>query len=198
MRTLDLDTTTRDLLAPCCDACTWWQRPDRRCSVDRNAWEHAVEFEVGLFGKVLLDHDDAVLGTLQAAPTGLLPYAWSLPGGPPSADAWLLTCAFLYDDEFLPGFHRLLQDLEATLKQHRVSTVEAYALRPTSADDRFRGYLRDQNLFNHEVLEGSGFRSVRGCGDVHLYRLELATLVASPRWARLVERLEGLPAAQPV
>ena len=57
MRTLDLDRATRGLLAPCCDACTWWQRPDRRCTVDRAAWEHAVEFEVGLFGKVLLDQE---------------------------------------------------------------------------------------------------------------------------------------------
>jgi len=156
-----------------------------------------VGLEVGLFGKVLLDHADAVLGTVQAAPATLLPSVRRLPAGAPSADAWVMTCAFLYDDEFLPGFHRLLQDLEATLKQRHVNAVEAFALRPTSADDRFRGYLRSHNLFNHEVLEGCGFRSVRTCGDVRLYRLELATLIAAPRWARLGERPEPFPAPQP-
>jgi hypothetical protein len=109
-----------------------------------------------------------------------------------------MTCAFFYDDEFLRGFLWLLQELQAALKQRRASAVEAFALHPTAAADRFRGYMRERNLFNHEVLEGSGFRSMRRLGDVRLYRLELATLVAAPRWAKLNEQLEKLTAAQPV
>lgn len=197
MRTLDLTTAHRDLLAPACRECTWWQRPDPSCHVDRPAWERAVELETGLFGKVAVE-GDGVLGSVHAAPSTLVPFARRLPAGPPSPDAWLLTCAFFYDDEFLQGFQWLLQDLAAALKLRRATAVEAFALRPTSVDDRFRGYLRERNLFNHEVLEGNGFRTVRGSGDVALYRLDLATVIAVPRWAGLDVRLEKYAAPQPV
>lgn len=197
MRILDLTTASRDLLAPVCRECTWWQRPDETCRVDRRAWERAVELETGLFGKAAVE-GEAVLGWLHAAPSALAPYARRLPAGPPSADAWLMTCAFFYDDEFLHGFQWLLQDLEAALKIRHVTALEAFALRPTAVADRFRGYLRERNLFNHEVLEGSGFRPIRGCGDVTLYRLDLATVVAVPRWADLGVRLDKRAAAQPV
>jgi len=156
-----------------------------------------VELETGAFGKALLD-EEAVLGWIQSAPSNLVPYAWRLPAGPPSTDAWVMTCAFMYDDEFLRGFLVLLQELQASLKQRRVTALEAFALRTTGETDRFRGYLRERNLFNHDVLEGSGFRSVRRAGDVHLYRLDLATLVAVPRWAKLGEQLEKYTAAQPI
>jgi hypothetical protein len=197
VHSVDLTTGTRHLLAPVCRSCTWWQRPHDGCDVDRAAWERAVELETGLFGKVLVE-DEAVLGWLHAAPASLMPYAWTVPAGPPSIDAWLVTCAFFYDDEFLRGFIWLLQELQAALKLRRVAAVEAYALRPTSSEDRYRGYLRERNLFNHEVLEGSGFRSVRRAGDVRLYRLDLATLIAEPRYSKLSERLEKYTAAQPV
>jgi hypothetical protein len=197
MRSVALTSASRHLMAPVCRSCTWWQRPHGRCDVDRPAWERAVELETGMFGKVLLE-DEAVLGWMQAAPASLMPYAWNVPAGPPSIDAWLMTCAFFYDDEFLRGFLWLLQDLHAALKERRVCAVEAFALRPTAGEDRYRGYLRGCNLFNHEVLEGSGFRSVRRVGDVRLYRLDLATLIAEPRWAKLSERLEKYTAAQPV
>jgi hypothetical protein len=197
MHPVDLTTASGHLMAASCRSCTWWQRPHDGCEVDRAAWERAVELETGFFGKALMD-DEAVLGWVQAAPANLVPFAWRLPAGPPSADAWLLTCAFFYDDEFLRGFLWLLQELQAALKQRQVTAVEAFALHPTVAADRFRGYLRERNLFNHEVLEGSGFRAVRRVGDVRLYRLELATLIAAPRWAKLGERLEKYTAAQPV
>lgn len=197
MRTADLTTGSRDLLGPPCRDCTWWQRPDPSCRVDRRAWERAVELETGLFGKAALD-DEAVLGSIHAAPSTLVPHARRLPAGPAGPDAWLMTCAFFYDDEFLHGFQWLLQDLAAALKLRHATAVEAFALRPTGVADRFRSYLRERNLFNHEVLEGSGFRPVRSSGDVTLYRLDLATVIAVPRWAGLDVRLDKHAAAQPI
>ena len=51
-----------------------------------------------------------------------------------------------------------------------------------------------------EVLEGGGFRIVQVKGEVARYRLDLATLVDSPRHARAWQSVETAPgaAAQPV
>lgn len=199
MRALDLNAATRDLLAPVCRTCTWWQA-DLPCGPQDDArvwWEDAVEGEAGLFGRALLD-GEAVIGWMQAAPASLVPRARRLPAGPPSADAWLLTCAYFYDEEFLGGFQQLLLEIEASLKHRRVSALEAFAPRRARPEGRLRGYLRDQNLFHPEVLEGGGFHAVCVSGDVARYRLDLATVVAAPRHSRLLESVEPGAAAQPV
>lgn len=215
MRVVDLTPGTRALLAPVCAGCAWWQtpgppagRPQRRRPPEppgareaawphiREQWERDVSHTVGLFGKVLTD-GDSVLGWLHAAPAPLVPRAAGLAAGPPSRDAWLLACAYLYDEDYLHGFQRLLLELMGDLKARNVEALEAFALCPTCLDDRFRGYLRERNLFNHETLEGNGFRPVRLVGNVARYRLELSTLVAVPRHARLLEAWERM-AAQPI
>lgn len=197
MRAVDVTTAVRDVLPPVCADCTWWQPAQSGGAPARAAWERAVEAEAGLFGKAALDGDE-VLGWLQAAPAEHLPRAWLLPGGPPSPDAWVITCAYFYDDEFLRGFLWLLQDLEAALKLRGVAALEAFALLRAADKDRFRGYLRPCNLFNSGVLEGAGFRMVRRCREVGLYRIDLATLIAAPRWSSARERLEQGAVAQPV
>jgi hypothetical protein len=220
MRVVDVTSAAREVLPPVCRTCAWWQTPAARRSaglaarraaesspenipsVDdpaplRTDWERRVTEGADAFGKALVD-DEAVLGWMQAAPAPLVPRAKSLPAGPPSDDAWLITCVYLYDEEYLQGFQRLLNELQADLKQREVVALEAFALCATLPADRFRGYLREINLFNHETLEGSGFRPVRLVGDVVRYRLELAGLVAEPRRARVKESLESLTAAQPV
>ena len=191
MRAVDLDVAGRALLAPVCRRCTWWQgRP-------RESWERDVEAEAGLFGRLLLEGDD-VLGWMHVAPAQLVPRARGLPGGPPSPDAWLLICAYFYDGRFLQAFQYLLLDLVAALKQRRTEALEAYAVRERCPDDRFRGYLPDINLFNAQVLEGNGFRRVRGLAGPSRYRLELATLVEAPRRGRADEALARGAATQPV
>ena len=85
----------------------------------------------------------------------------------------MLTCSYFYDEEYLRGFQFLLQELEAALKHRRVAALEAFGLRRTRPADPFRGYLRELNLFNPEVLEGSGFRQVQVKGEVARYRLDL-------------------------
>jgi hypothetical protein len=199
VRAIDLNSSSRDLLAPVCRACAWWQA-DRPCPPGddpRRNWEGAVEAEAGLFGRALMD-GEAVIGWIQTAPAALVPRARRLPAGPPSADAWLLTCAYFYDEEFVGGFQQLLLEIEAALKHRRVSALEAFALRRTRPGDRFSGYLRRLNLFHPEVLEGGGFRVVGTCGEVARYRLDLATVIAAPRHSRLRESVEPGAAAQPV
>ena len=187
MRAVALETPVRELLPEVCRTCSWWQTPataddttETTAEGLRREWEQTVEAEVAMFGRLLLDGDETI-GWLQAAPAHLVARARRLPPGPPATDAHLLMCAYFHDDEYLHGFQYMLHDLVAALKHHGVEALEAYALRDARPEDRFRGYLRDLNLFNPQVLTGSGFRRVAGPGAVGRYRLELATLIDAPR-----------------
>jgi len=199
VRAVDLTTTTRDLLAPVCRDCAWWQTLPGSTGPSglRSTWESEVQAEAGFFGRALVD-GDAVIGWMHAAASRLVPRAHRLPAGPPSADAYVLICSYFYDEDYLRGFQFLLQELEAALKHRRVMALEAFGLRRTRLGDPFRGYLRELNLFHPEVLEGSGFRQVQVKGEVARFRLELATIVEAPRYSVARERIEAEAAAQPV
>ena len=198
MRAIDLNSGTRDLLAPVCSGCTWWLTTPGASggTQTRLDWEREAEVEAGFFGRALLE-DDAVVGWMHAAAARLMRRAHSLPAGPPSPDAYLLTCSYFYDEDYLRGFQFLLQELEASLKHRRVAALEAFGLRRKGQADPFRGYLRELNLFHPEVLEGSGFRQVQAKGDVARYRLDLSTLVASARRSVAWEEMEAGAAARP-
>jgi hypothetical protein len=199
VRAIDLTVASRDLLAPCCDTCTWWlARPgaaDDPCR--RQDWEREAEAETGFFGKALLD-GDAVIGWMHVASTRLTPRARMLPAGPPLPDAYVLTCAYFYDEEYLHGFSFLLQEVEAALKHRKVKALEAFGLRHSPGDGAFRGYLRELNLFNPDVLEGGGFRRLQEKGEVARFRLDLAALVEAPRHSVAWEHVEAPAGAQPV
>ena len=57
-----------------------------------------AELEFGAFGTIYYDGDGRVLGSMQYGVASLFPRAAELPGGPPSDDAMLVTCAYLRDE----------------------------------------------------------------------------------------------------
>jgi hypothetical protein len=199
VRAIDLTGASRDLLAPCCATCTWWlARPGAEGAPGlRTEWERDAESEAGFFGKALLD-GDAVIGWMHVASALLTPRARVLPAGPPLPDAYVLTCAYFYDEEYLHGFRFLLQEIEAALKHRKVAALEAFGLGHARAGDAFRGYMRELNLFNPDVLEGGGFRRVQDKGEVSRYRLDLAALVGTPRRSVAWEHVDAPAGAQPV
>ena len=199
MRAIDLTYASSDLLAPCCATCTWWlTRPGLEAGPGlRREWQHEAEAEAGFFGRALLDRD-AVIGWMHVAASRLTPRARTLPAGPPSADAYLLTCAYFYDEEYLHGFRLLLQEIEAALKHRKVAALEAFGLRHPRGDDAFRGYVRELNLFNPDVLEGGGFKRVQEKGEVARFRLDLAALVEAPRRSAAWEQVTAPAGTQPV
>jgi len=199
VRAIDLNTGTRDLLAPVCRGCVWWQSlPGSSPPADlRHTWEREAEAEAGFFGRALLE-DGAVVGWMHTAAARLLPRTSCLPAGPPSPDAFVLTCSYFYDEEYLRGFQFLLLEIEAALKHRRVAALEAFGLDRSRPVDPFRGYIRELNLFHPEVLEGGGFRRVQVKGEIARFRLDLTTLVAVPRHSVAWDRVEAPAAAQPV
>ncbi len=199
MRAVDLNAPSRDLLAPACATCLWWlTRPGAAPAAGvRESWERDAEAETGFFGRALID-GDAVIGWMHVAAARLFPRSRCLPAGPPSPDAYLLACSYFYDEEFLHGFRLLLQEIEAALKLRGVTALEAFGLRRAREGDAFRGYLRDLNLFNPDVLEGGGFRRVQAKGDVARFRLDLAAVIEAPRHSVARERQKTPAAAQPV
>jgi hypothetical protein len=200
MRAIDLNVTTRELLAPVCRDCVWWQvsRDGPSSPGLRRSWEREAEAEAGFFGRALLE-GGAVIGYMHAAAAHLVPRARFLPAGPPSPDAYVLMCSYFHDEEYLRGFQFLLLEVEAALKHRRIAALEAFGRRRTHPGDPFYGYLRESNLFHPEVLEGGGFRVVQVKGDVARFRLELATIVEAPRHSVLWERrADGRMATQPV
>jgi len=199
MRAIDLTAATRDLLAPVCESCVWWQSvPGTTPTASlRRDWERDAEAEAGFFGRALLE-GDAVIGWMHTAAARLVPHAHRLPAGPPSPDCYVLTCSYFYDEQYLRGFQFLLQEIEASLKHRRVRALEAFGLRRSRQGDAFQGYLRELNLFHPEVLEGSGFRPVQVKGEVARFRLDLATLIESPRHSVAWEPVKSPAGAQPV
>jgi hypothetical protein len=199
VRAIDLTVASRDLLAPSCATCTWWlARPGSTAGPGlRRDWEREAEAEAGFFGRALLE-GDAVIGWMHVAAARLSPRARALPAGPPSPDAYLLTCAYFYDEEYLHGFRFLLQEIEAALKHRRIVALEAFGLRHARDDDAFRGYLRELNLFSPDVLEGGGFRKVQEKGEVARFRLDLAALIEAPRHSVAWEHVTAPAGTQPV
>ena len=128
MNCVDLNATSRELLPPglrVVHVVATAARRRRRRSRGPTGRPH-VEAEAGMFGRALLDGPD-VLGWMQVVPAALV--RGGLPTGAPSPDSYLLACAFFYDEQFLPGFQMLLQDVVAAVKLRRVVALEAYALR---------------------------------------------------------------------
>jgi hypothetical protein len=199
VRAIDLTAASSDLLAPGCAGCVWWlTRPGMSSGPGlRREWEREAEAEAGFFGRALLD-GDAVIGWMHVAASRLTPRARCLPAGPPSPDAYLLTCAYFYDEEYLHGFRFLLQEIEAALKHRRVPALEAFGLTRARGDDAFRGYLRELNLFNPDVLEGGGFRRVQEKGEVARFRLDLGAVIEVPRRSAARERVQAPAGTQPV
>ena len=193
VRAVDLNTGTRDLLAPVLQRLHLVADPARAPPAGmqtRPTGSARSRARPGFFGRALLDgRRGHRLDARRRRPAGA---ARPPPAGRPAvADAYVLTCSYFYDEEYLRGFQFLLQELEASLKHRRVAALEAFGLRRKGQADPFRGYIRELNLFHPEVLEGSGFRQVQVKGEVARYRLDLATLVASARRSVAWERGRG-------
>jgi hypothetical protein len=158
-----------------CHECVWWQSRGFR-DVDKDRWMTGVEEEYGAFGTIYYGDEGKTLGSIQYGPAPLFPHAWELPGGPPSEDALLVTCAYLVDASAPWVMQSLFLAAIGEARDRDFSCVEAFAYRyqEGSPHSRFREH---RTAFPADFLGDFGFRVVRTSGRVGLARLELGGLV---------------------
>jgi hypothetical protein len=158
-----------------CHECVWWQSRIGR-EVDKPRWIEKAEQDWGAWGTVYSDGDGHVLGSMQYGPAPLFPRAAELPAGPPSADAVLVTCAYVVN----PATPWVLQSLFLAAigdaRDKGARALEAFAYRYPEGTSMAERFLVHRTAFPRDFLSDFGFLTVRMAGRVELARLELGGL----------------------
>jgi hypothetical protein len=158
-----------------CQDCIWWQTRNGR-TTDKRKWIREAEEQWGAWGTVYRDEEGRLLGSMQYGPAELFPRAGELPAGPPSADAVLVTCAYLTD----PSRPWVMQSLFLTAigdaRDRGARALEAFAYRYPEGESNFERFHVHRTIFPADFLADFGFLPVRSRGRVELARLELGGL----------------------
>jgi hypothetical protein len=175
-RLAGLTKLTLETAPTVCHECIWWQsRGDR--DLDKDRWMERVELEFGSFGTIYYDSDGRVLGSMQYGPAGAFPRAQELPGGPPSDDAMLVTCAYLRDESSPWVLQSLFLAAIGEARDRGARAVEAFAYRYPEGESAYERFHVHKTIFPADFLGDFGFRIVRSAGRAGLARLELGTLI---------------------
>jgi hypothetical protein len=174
-RVAGLTGATLETAPSVCHECIWWQTRAGR-SLDKRKWIEKTETEWGAWGTIYYDDDRRVLGSMQYGPGELFPRAASLPAGPPSSDAVLVTCAYLVD----PGSPWVMQSLFLAAigdaKDKGAKALEAFAYRYPEGESAYERFHVHRTIFPRDFLSDFGFLTVRALGRVELVRLEFGGL----------------------
>jgi hypothetical protein len=176
-----------------CQSCVWWQSNGGR-AVDKRRWIADVEDDFGAWGEVYLDGDRHV-ASLQYGPATAFPRARSLPAGPPSDDAVLVTCAFLSDPSSPWSLQSLFLACIGACSERQAPALEAFAFVHAAEADFADRFLHHRTVFPRDFLADYGFATLRSAGRVELMRLELGGLQPQPengRVAQVVRRAAGM------
>jgi hypothetical protein len=159
-----------------CHDCIWWQSRGSR-GVDKRKWIEKAESEWGAWGTVYYDDDARVLGSMQYGPSSLFPRAATLPAGPPSDDAVLVTCAYLTDPEKPWVMQSLFLAAIGDARDKGAKALEAFAYRYVEGESTHERFHVHKTIFPSDFLGDFGFRTLRMSGRVELARLEFGGLV---------------------
>ena len=141
-----------------------------------------VELEFGAFGTVYYDGDGRVLGSMQYGPAPSFPRAYELPGGPPSNDAMLVTCAYLVERVEPVGAAVALPRGDRRGARPRHARLEAFAYRYSEGESAYERFRVHRTVFPHDFLADFGFQVAA--------RRRPGRAVA-PRARRAAARVEG-------
>ena len=158
-----------------CHECIWWQSRGRR-EVDKDRWMEKVELEFGAWGTVYYDSDRRVLGSMQYGPAEAFPRAYELPGGPPSDDSILVTCAYLVDASSPWVLQSLFLAAIGEARDRGARGLEAFSYRYPEGESAYERFRVHKTVFPQDFLADFGFQIVRAAGRVGLSRLELGGL----------------------
>ncbi len=182
-----------------CHECVWWQSRSGR-GAEKQRWIEKVEEEWGAWGTLYCDDDGRLLGSMQYGPAPLFPRAAELPAGPPSADAVLVTCAYLVAPSTPWVMQSLFLAAIGDARDKGARALEAFAYRYPEAESTYERFLVHRTVFPRDFLADFGFRTVRAEGRVELARLELGGLqpVMEGRRAKVLRALKEAFSPAPV
>ena len=117
----------------------------------------------------------------------------SLPAGPASDDAVLVTCAYLSTGAAQWVLQSLFLSAIGEARERKAGALEAFSYRYPEGESSYERFRVHRTVFPHDFLADFGFRPIRTAGLVQLARLELGGLqpVGEPRRERLIEALRG-------
>jgi hypothetical protein len=160
---------------PPCVRCVFWQsRPHR--PVAKGKWADRIEDDWGPWGTLYFDEGDRLLGFIQFGPAGHFPRAETLPAGPPSDDAVLISCAYLVDPTAPWAVQSLFLSAIGEARDKKAKAIETFAYRYPEGETAYERFLVHRTIFPADFLADLGFYPVRWEGDVALARLELGGL----------------------
>ena len=173
------DGATLETAPSVCHECIWWQtrggEERRQAQVD----SRSTEDEWGAWGTVY--HDDGRPLCSARCSTGRPSSSRArseLPAGPASADAVLVTCAYLTD----PSRPWVMQSLFLTaigdVRDRGARALEAFAYRYPEGETSYERFRAHQTIFPPTSSPTSASWSCARPGRVELARLELGGLAA--------------------
>jgi hypothetical protein len=161
-----------------------------------------VELDFGTWGTIYYDSDGRVLGSMQYGPSQAFPRAAELPGGPPSDDSMLVTCAYLVDSSSPWVLQSLFLAAIGEARDRGAASLEAFSYRYFEGESAYERFRVHKTVFPADFLADFGFEVVRSAGRVGLSRLELGGLqpvAEGKREAvlRVVKNAFGVPEGVP-
>jgi len=157
-----------------CHECIFWQSRGGR-AMDKSRWIGKAEEEWGAWCTVY-QSDGRLLGSMQYGPSALFPRAAELPGGPPSEDAVLVTCAYLADESSQWVMQSLFLTAIGDARDKGAGALEAFSYRYPEGESAYERFHVHRTIFPADFLADFGFVTVRSTGLVGLARLELGGL----------------------
>jgi hypothetical protein len=159
---------------PCVDCLFWQTRPNR--TTDKQRWAHRVEDDWGAWGTLYVAEDERLLGFVQFGPEEFFQRARTLPAGPPSADAVLITCAYLVDASTPWVMQSLFLSVIGEARDRGVKAIETFGYRYPEGESAYERFFVHRTIFPSDFLADFGFTPIRWSGQVALARLELGGL----------------------
>jgi hypothetical protein len=196
-----LTNLTLETAPTVCHECVWWQTRGRR-ALDKDRWMEKVELEFGAFGTVYYDSDERVLASMQYGPAPSFPRAYELPGGPPSSDAMLVTCAYLVEPSSPWVLQSLFLAAIGEARDRGFRGLEAFSYRYSEGESSYERFRVHRTVFPQDFLADFGFNVLRAAGRVSLSRLELRGLLpvaegTREKVLRVVKEAFGVPEPVP-
>jgi hypothetical protein len=158
-----------------CQGCVWWQSRGNR-TASKSRWMDKIEDDWGEWGTVYYDDDGSVLGSMQYGPASMFPRAADLPAGPPSGDAVLVTCAYLFDLSTPWVMQSLFLAAIGDARDKGAKALETFSYRYAEQESGYERFQVHKTIFPADFLSDFGFMPIRRSGRVELARLEFGGL----------------------